>query len=669
VNDPSLARVREVVTWAVELGDVDMRRRHNHEECIMNARHLECGDHFAAGIRAHLMTGVAILLPLAAGTLNAMAADDPSTPRDRWRHLQAGDPPRGPTRPAPVPPRSFRSYDGTGNNLANASWGAAGTQYLREASGAHYADGRSAPAGSDRPGARELSNALASQGDLVTADERGLSTAIYEFGQFLDHDLGLALGGSTERFDIPVPRGDAWFDPASTGTALIYMDRSGFDPSTGVASARQQINRVTSFIDASHVYGSDATRAAWLRAFVGGRLRTRATDAGELLPLNDGTQANDNPLGLAATSLSVAGDVRANEQPGLTSLHVVFVREHNFQAARLATLHRDWNDERLYQEARRIVGAEMQAITCNEFLPALLGHRLPPYRGYNARVNPGISNVFATAGYRFGHSQVGPDIGIVDDRFVEIGSIGLASAFFNPGVIASVGGVNPFIRYMAIDAAQAVDVKIVDPLRNFLFGPPGAGGLDLASLNIQRGRDHGLGSYNQVRGDFGLPPVASFSRITSDAALASRLQSLYGSVDRVDAWVGLLAEDHRPGASVGPTADAVITDQFRRLRDGDRLWYQNAGFDRRELELIDRTTLADIIARNTGVVGLQRSIFFAADLACRADFDRSGSVDQHDLRDYLAAWNARDPRADFNGDGRVDSNDSNAFVAAWNAGC
>lgn len=639
----------------------------------MNGLHQPCDAPFVEGIRGNLLLAAALLLVLAAGSTNAAGGPSGGTatppPRERWRQLQAGDPPRGPSRRAPAPPAGFRSYDGMGNNRANASWGAAGTQYLREASGAHYPDGRSAPAGADRPSAREISNALAAQGDTVTADERGLSTAIYEFGQFLDHDLGLALSGSSERFDIPVPRGDAWFDPASTGTAVIFMDRSGFDPRTGTLSARQQVNRVTSFIDASHIYGSDAMRAAWLRTFVGGKLKTRPTDAGEVLPLNDGSQANDNPLGLPATSLSVAGDVRANEQPGLTSLHVVFVREHNFHASRLAALHRDWTDERLYQEARRIVGAEMQAITYNEFLPALLGHRLPPYRGYDPRVNPGISNAFATAAYRFGHSQVGPDIGIVDERFVEIGSIGLAAAFFNPRAIPSAGGVAPFLRYMAIDTAQAVDTRIVDPLRNFLFGAPGAGGLDLASLNIQRGRDHGLGTYNQVRADFGLPRIATFSQITSDATKASRLQSLYGSTDRVDAWVGLLAEDHRPGSSVGPTTDAMITDQFRRLRDGDRFWYQITGFDRRELDAIEGTTLSDIIARTSGVAGLQRAIFFAVDLSCRADFDHNGSVDQRDLSEYLRAWNARDARADFNGDGLVDTSDSNAFIAAWSAGC
>jgi len=246
----------------------------------------------------------------------------------------------------------------------------------------------------------------------------------------------------------------------------------------------------------------------------------------------------------------------------------------------------------------------------NEYLPALLGHRLPPYKGYNPRINPGIGNTFATAAYRFGHSQVGPDIGILNEAFVEIENVDLAEAFFNPQVIPAIGGINPILRYMAANSAESVDTLIVDPLRNFLFGPPGAGGLDLAALNIQRGRDHGLGSYNTVRSDFGLPRVRSFRQITSDPELAAALQSLYRSVDEVDAWIGLLSEDPIPGGSVGITTDAVITDQFRRLRDGDRFWFENAGFDPRDLAILNRVTLSEIMARNSGVQGLQPSIFF-----------------------------------------------------------
>lgn len=562
-----------------------------------------------------LLLTVAIPLGLTAQQQRPPTPQAPPAIRETLRPPGPGTPPPpGAVMPTPPPARpaapEFRSWDGRGNNRANATWGSASTAYLRETSGAAYADGVSAPAGARRPSARVISNALSAQGDAVTADPRGLSTAIYEFGQFLDHDLGLAQSGSGERFDIAVPKGDVYFDPKATGTAVIPLTRSASDPSAGTRSPRQQVNGVTAFIDASHIYGSSADRAAWLRTFSGGRLKSRSTALGELLPLNDGTQSNDNPLGLPATALIVAGDVRANEQPGLTTLHTVFLREHNLQAARLATQHPDWNDERLYQEARRWVTAEFQSITVNEFLPALLGHRLPPYKGYNPRINPGIGNTFATAAYRFGHSQVGPDIGILNEAFVEIDNVGLAEAFFNPQVIPAIGGIDPIVRYMAANHAESVDTWVVDPLRNFLFGPPGAGGLDLAALNIQRGRDHGLGSYNTVRSDFGLPRVRSFRQITSDPELAAALQSLYRSVDEVDAWIGLLSEDPVPGGSVGITTDAVITDQFRRLRDGDRFWYENAGFDPRELAMLNRVTLGEIVARNSTVQGLQPSIFF-----------------------------------------------------------
>jgi len=564
-----------------------------------------------------LFVGVMIAATANQTDQSAQSRMDPriASSRDGWRiavrsHANGTQIQVRNNSPAPA----YRSFDGKGNNTVNPQWGSALSNYLREKSGAHYADGFSAPNGANRPSARAISNALVAQGDVVTADERGLSTCVYEFGQFLDHDIGLAAGATTEAFDIAVPAGDAWFDPASTGTKKIWMDRSAFDASTGTRNARQQINKVTSFVDASQVYGSDATRAAWLRAGTGGRMKVRATSYGKMLPLNDGTQANDDAIGNLVTNLVVAGDTRANEQPGLTTLQTVFVREHNWHADRLAAEHKDWNDEKLYQEARKILIAEMQVIVYNEFLPALMGQKLPPYKGYKPMVNPGISNAFAAAAYRNGHSMVGPDIGVVNENFVEIDALPLANVFFNPSIIPSVGGIDPFIRYFAIDTQQITDTKIVDPLRNFLFGPPGSGGFDLGALNIQRGRDHGLSDYNTMRADFGLPRVQNFSQITSNTVVSDSLKKLYKTVDNIDAWVGMLAEDHAPGASLGQTHIAIMRDQFMRLRDGDRFWYQNGMFNKQQMAVIESTRLSDILMRNTGVVGLQSNIFFAAEL-------------------------------------------------------
>src|SRR5919202_4438537 len=117
--------------------------------------------------------------------------------------------------------------------------------------------------------------------------------------------------------------------------------------------------------------------------------------------------ANDAHL-VPNDQLFAAGDVRANENIELTSLHTLFVREHNRIADAISRANPGLDDETVYQMARARVIAEMQAITYNEWLPALLGPgALQPYRGYDPTVNPGIANEFSTAAFRLGHSLLG----------------------------------------------------------------------------------------------------------------------------------------------------------------------------------------------------------------------------------------------------------------------
>jgi peroxidase len=149
----------------------------------------------------------------------------------------------------------------------------------------------------------------------------------WQWGQFIDHDMDLTEGADPpEPFPIQIPTGDSFFDPYSTGTAIISMNRSAYDRATGATpnNPRQQMNFITAYLDASMVYGSDAIRAAALRTNDGtGRLKT---SAGQLLPFNtDGLPNAGGP----DPNFFVAGDVRANEQVGLTAMHTLFVREHN----------------------------------------------------------------------------------------------------------------------------------------------------------------------------------------------------------------------------------------------------------------------------------------------------------------------------------------------------
>ena len=446
-------------------------------------------------------------------------------------------------------------------------WGAADEQLLRDTT-VEYADGESAPAGEDRASAREISNLVAAQTESVVND-RGLSDLVWQWGQFLDHDIDLTEGADpAESFPIEVPTGDPYFDPLATGTQQIALSRSAYEIDD--AGVRQQVNQITAYIDGSNVYGSDAERAAALRTFEGGQLET---SDGDLLPFNEDGLPN---AGGTSADLFLAGDVRANEQVGLTAMHTLWVREHNRIAEQLASEHPRASDEQLYQRARAIVIAEMQAITYNEFLPALLGDdAISQYRGYDDRVNAGITNEFSTAAYRFGHSMLSPDLLRLDNdgTVADEGNLALQDAFFRPTEIVD-NGIDSLILGQASQLAQEIDTMVVDDVRNFLFGPPGSGGFDLASLNIQRGRDHGLADYNQVRVELGLDPVDSFDDISTDKAVQAALAAAYDTVDDIDLWVGGLAEDHVPGASVGELVQTILVDQFTRLRDGDRFWYQ-----------------------------------------------------------------------------------------------
>ena len=399
-------------------------------------------------------------------------------------------------------------------------------------------------------------------------------------------------------FDIEVPAGDRFFDPRGTGQVIISLDRSVAEQVDGV---RQQINEISAYIDASNVYGSDVERADELRTLDGtGRLKT---SKGELLPFN--VNGFENAPSADASNFFLAGDFRANEQVGLLALHTLFVREHNYWADVVGRTNPGLNGDQIYETARIIVGAEMQIITYREFLPLLLGPRaLPRYEGYQEEVNAGISNVFATAGYRFGHTMLASQLLRLDRWGEEIdeGSIELSDAFFNPSAIVNEGGIDPLLRGLARQPAQEIDAKLVDDVRNFLFGPSGAGGFDLASLNIQRGRDHGLPSYNVVRTNFGLPPARSFGEITPHHRTQQELASVYETVDEVDVWVGALAEPPFGKALVGETMFVILREQFLRLRDGDRFWYQNY-LDEELQGLLERQSLAQIIRRNTKIKG------------------------------------------------------------------
>lgn len=517
-----------------------------------------------------------------------------------------------------------RSITGTGNNLNILSQGAARTPMIRHGYGSEFGPGNTLVADSVRGNARDISNAIFSQTESVPS-RRGLSDYLWAWGQFVGHDMDLVTSsnGAAVNGSAPIAINNP-YDPLGPGPIPFTRANAEMVAGGRGGSVLNIFNEVTSYIDASQIYGSSEERASALRT-AGGKLLVGNNN---LLPQNTLGLEMENHSPLPATMMFAAGDIRANENPLLTSLQTVFMREHNRLVDIIATQQPDSTDEERYQLARKLVGAEMQIVTYREFLPALLGD-LPStpkaeQHQYSPNVNASITNAFAHAAYRFGHSAVSPTMKLVDEHGSSAGELPLRQAFFNPTLLANDPTLlDDLLRGAARQKSQEIDTLVIDDLRNFLFGPPGAGGMDLAAINIQRGRDAGLPNYRSLRLSHQISPaLSSFSQITSDPDLAALLASVSGNnLTNIDPWVGMLAEDHIAGASVGATAQAIIAGQFLRLRDGDRLFYRGAAaglysngvLDPAIAALVNLDTLrlSDILAWNTGAKSLQANVFFA----------------------------------------------------------
>ena len=503
----------------------------------------------------------------------------------------------------------IRSIDGTENNLEYPDRGAAGSP-LRNVAPLDYEDGYSTPAGSDRPNPRVISNELAQQDEPINSD-RGLTNFIWAFGQFVDHDLDLTPENNKVTLEIEVPQGDPFLDPEGTGSVTIPLDETAVLKGTGLDryNPSQIPNNITAWLDGSNIYGSDLDRANFLRTFSDGQLKVSADN---LLPFGDESIDNANPSRQEPTSLFVAGDIRANENSVLVSMHTLFVREHNRIATELETAHPEWIDEQIYQRAREINIAQYQSIVYNEYLPSLLGlDALPEYSGYDSTINPNISRSFSSAGFRVGHTQLSSEILRLDANGNEIdaGNLTLSDVFFSPTDVVEETGIDPILRGISSSLSQNVDTKLIGDIRNLLFTfGSHTTGRDLFAINVERARINGVSDYNTVREAFGLDRVTNFSDITHNVELQQQLADLYGSVDDIDLFVGLLSEDHIPGAAVGETFRTIIGEQFLALRDGDRFYYENI-FSDAELSEIEDTTLSDIIRRNTDTTIIQDNAF------------------------------------------------------------
>ncbi|MEM7493336.1 MAG: peroxidase family protein [Pseudomonadota bacterium] len=520
--------------------------------------------------------------------------------------------------------REVRTFDGTNNNIANPLWGASFAQFQRLVP-SEYVDGISLQVdGLSRASARFISNTVMAQDEGVSIPTpSGTSDYLWAWAQFIGNDIELA-DGAAEASDLNVPLGDPVFDPEETGVATLLYNRSFFDPDTSIDASdddnvdtdipREQLNEATGWLDGSVVYGNSATRAEALRDSSNRALL--ATSGTDLLPINTAGLTNAIGYEASGSGLFVAGDYRANEHPVLTALHTLFLREHNRLAAQISASNPSLSADEVYERARRLNVAKMQIITYEEFLPALLGpSAIPAWTAYDDTINPSAYNTFSTVALRVSYSMQSEIIQRLDETgaVVAAGNLDLKDTFYKaPDFITDDASLEAILRGLASQPHQAVDVSIVDDLRNAFLAPPEDRGLDAASLIIQRGRDHGLPSFNNMREDLELDRYSVISEITDDTAVVADLGSAYANANVIDPFVGGLAEPAVTDSQLGELFQTIFVRQFTELRDGDRFWWQNELTAAEQAEVAG-TTLADIIRANTSIdTEIQDTVFIAS---------------------------------------------------------
>ena len=411
----------------------------------------------------------------------------------------------------------------------------------------------------------------------------------------------------------------------------LFLRRSATASRTGCTlGPREQINQVTSFIDGSTIYGSSKEEAENLRTFSQGQLDTQFNDNfDELLP------ADENGLDCRQSGSQKcfkSGDVRVNEHPGIASLHTLWVRQHNRLARELSELNPHWNDEQIFQEARRIVGAQIQHITYNEYLPVVLGketmdkYSLSPkqmgfFSDYDINTNPGTANSVASTAMRFTASLLPAILQYYEQSGNKIRVEHFSESFYQPFHLYESNMIDHIIRGMTKSHAQAEDVHVIGDMTNKMFMNSTTGmGLDLVSQIIQQGRDHGLPGYVKWRSFCNLPEVRRFEDLrdvmSSDSVRV--LRRTYASVEDIDLYTGGLAEVPTKGAVVGPTFACLIGRQMFYYKTGDRYWYENdippSSFTREQLNELRKVSLARVVCDNIQTIDfLQPNVFLESD--------------------------------------------------------
>ncbi|KAL4707257.1 hypothetical protein ACJJTC_019795 [Scirpophaga incertulas] len=560
----------------------------------------------------------------------------------------------------------YRTIDGSCNNLVRPTWGVPQTPYGRLVP-FNYGDGISswpvATSGQPLPNPRELSLRLFPDKQLV---DQVWNLNAQQWGQIITHDMSLTAGVAQTHCSpanatcmkmhkdqltccddngrltpdassnptcapILIPPNDPVH--SRIGTQCMNFVRTGNTRTRGCTplnAPAQPISTVTAYMDLSLVYGSSASQARPIRSFQGGRLLTVLRGGREWPPQDPNITLTCESAQSPNEPCYLTGDIRVNQNPQLTVLQIILMREHNRIADTLTNLNPHWDDETIFQEARRIHIAEFQHINYYEYLPIFLGYEnmvknkliYPGIKGYvndyNPNVDPSVLDEHATAAFRHFHTLIRGYLRLISEARSLLGTVRLSDWFNRPLLLELSTAFDDLARGLTVQAQDFSDQFWDSEITQFLFKRNNTFGGDLRATDIQRGRDHGLGSYVTTRAACGLPVPKSFADLLDfiSEENVQVLQSMYQSVLDVEVVVAGSLEHNVPGAQAGPTFLCILTEQFYRTRVGDRFFYENGAdrdiaFTPSQLEAIRHgSSMARILCDNAdGIQAMQPRAF------------------------------------------------------------
>lgn len=420
---------------------------------------------------------------------------------------------------------------------------------------------------------------------------------------------------------IQIPENDHFYSQFNQRCMDFKRSLAGLRPNCALGPRVHQ-NTITSTIDANTIYGSTKSVADALRTFSKGQLKVQdiwrdrkplMTQQLDRPDLDCFERPNEN------TYCFFGGDERVNEQPTLTAMHTLYVRDHNRVATKLAELNPHWDDDRIYHEARHIQAAIAQHIVISEYLPLLIGHEMMVlynltstavnsyWNGYDPDISPAISHAFSTAAFRQGHTFIQGRVHLFDPKtHRHLGFDMLRNLFKRPFHYYKPGRMDQIVAGVINTPAQTYDPFITEEISGHLFQEPGEQfGMDLPAINLARGREQGTPGYNFFREWCGLPRAQKFEDLQPymNNRTAFLYSKLYKHVDDIDLWSGGISERRMSGSQIGPTFACIIARQFSNIKRGDRFWYENSGFPSAftldQLREIKKATQSRLFCYNT----------------------------------------------------------------------